>query len=51
MNVSNLDVYMDVPYIVCSNCLGFVIPVVLVILFFAKKLNPGKSTTAKDGSS
>jgi hypothetical protein len=31
---------MDVMYIVCANCVGFVIPVVLVILFSAKK-RPG----------
>jgi hypothetical protein len=38
MNVLDLDVYMDVLYIVCANCAGFLIPVVLVILFFAKKI-------------
>jgi ABC-type microcin C transport system permease subunit YejB len=38
MNVSNLDVYMDVLYIVCANCASFIIPVVLVILFSAKKI-------------
>jgi hypothetical protein len=31
-------VYMDVLYIVCANCAGFVIPVMLVILFSIKKL-------------
>jgi hypothetical protein len=34
MNVLDLDVYMDVLYIVRANCVGFLIPVVLVILFF-----------------
>jgi hypothetical protein len=38
MNVSDLDVYMDVLYIMCANCTGFVIPAVLVILFSAKKI-------------
>jgi hypothetical protein len=37
MNVSDLDVYMDVLYIVCANCAGFVILAVLVTLFSAKK--------------
>jgi hypothetical protein len=34
MNVLDLYVYMDVLYIVCANCVGFIIPAVLVILFF-----------------
>jgi hypothetical protein len=38
MNVLDLDVYMDVLYIVCANCAGFLIPAVLVILFSAKKI-------------
>jgi hypothetical protein len=38
MNVLDLDLNMDVLYIVCANCAGFLIPVVLVILFSAKKL-------------
>jgi hypothetical protein len=33
-------VYMDILYIVCVNCAGFVIPVVLVILFSAIFLMP-----------
>jgi hypothetical protein len=33
-----LDVYMDVLYIVCTNYACFVISVVLVILFFVKKI-------------
>jgi hypothetical protein len=40
MNVSDLDVYMDVLYIVCANYAGFVIPTVLVILFSVKKIKP-----------
>jgi hypothetical protein len=36
MNVLDLDVYIDVLYIMCVNCAGFVIPVVLVILFSIK---------------
>jgi hypothetical protein len=38
MNVLDLDVYMNVLYIVCANYAGFVIPVVLVILFSTKKI-------------
>jgi hypothetical protein len=38
MNVLDLDVYMNVLYIVCANFAGFVIPVVLVILFSTKKI-------------
>jgi hypothetical protein len=37
MNVLDLDVYMDVLYIVCANCVDFVISVMLVILFSVKK--------------
>jgi hypothetical protein len=37
MNVLDLDVYMDVLYIMCANCVGFVILIVLVILFSVKK--------------
>jgi hypothetical protein len=37
MNVLDLDVYMDVLYIVFTNYAGFIILVVLVILFSAKK--------------
>jgi hypothetical protein len=37
MNVLDLDVDMDVLYIVCANCAGFVILAVLVIQFFVKK--------------
>jgi hypothetical protein len=33
MNVLDLDMYMDVLYIVCANCVGFVILAMLVILF------------------
>jgi hypothetical protein len=33
MNVLDLDVYMDVLYVMCANCIGFVIPAVLGILF------------------
>jgi hypothetical protein len=33
-------VYMDVLYIICANCAGFVIPAVLVILLSAKKFKP-----------
>jgi hypothetical protein len=29
---------MDVMNIVCANCIGFVIPTLVVILFFAKKI-------------
>jgi hypothetical protein len=29
MNVLDLDVYMDVLYIVCANCTCFIIPAVL----------------------
>jgi hypothetical protein len=38
MNVLDLDVYMNVLYIVCANCAGFLIPVVLIILFSIKKI-------------
>jgi hypothetical protein len=38
MNVLDLDVYMDVLYIVCANYAGFVIPTVPVILFSTKKI-------------
>jgi hypothetical protein len=38
MNVLDLDVYIDVLYIVCINCAGSKIPVVLVILFSVKNL-------------
>jgi hypothetical protein len=39
MNVLDLDMYMDVLYIVCANCVGFfLIPTVLVILFSVKKI-------------
>jgi hypothetical protein len=38
MNVLDLDVYIDVLYIMCVNCAGFVISVVLVILFSIKKI-------------
>jgi hypothetical protein len=34
MNVSDLDGYMDVLYIMFANCPDFIISVVLVILFF-----------------
>jgi hypothetical protein len=37
MNMLDLDVYMDVMYIVCANYANFVIPAVLVILFSAQK--------------
>jgi hypothetical protein len=40
MNVSDLDVYMDVLYIVCANYADFAIPTVLVILFSVKKIKP-----------
>jgi hypothetical protein len=40
MNVLDLDVYMDVLYIMYANCADFVIPVMLVILFSVKKLMP-----------
>jgi hypothetical protein len=40
MNVSDLNVYIDVLYIMCVNCVGFIILVILVILFSEKKLNP-----------
>jgi hypothetical protein len=40
MNVLDLDVHMDVLYIVCANCVGFVIPAVPVIIFSTKKLKP-----------
>jgi hypothetical protein len=40
MNVLDLDVYMDVLYIVCANCVGFVILAMLVILFSTKKFKP-----------
>jgi hypothetical protein len=33
MNVLDLDVYMDVLYIVCANCAGSVILAMVVILF------------------
>jgi hypothetical protein len=36
MNVLDLDVYVDILYIVCVNCADFVILTVLVILFAAK---------------
>jgi hypothetical protein len=36
MNV-NLDVYMDVLYIMWNNCASFVVPALLVILFFKEK--------------
>jgi hypothetical protein len=41
MNVLDLDVYIDVQYIVCVNCVGFVIPAVLVILFLQFFESPG----------
>jgi hypothetical protein len=41
MNVLDLDVYMNVVYIVCANCADFVVPAVWVILFSIKKLNLG----------
>jgi hypothetical protein len=42
MNVLDLDVYMDVLYIVCANCAVFLIPAMLVIVFSAKKnYSPG----------
>jgi hypothetical protein len=37
MNLLDLDVYMDVLYIMCANYAGFLIPVVLIILFSVKK--------------
>jgi hypothetical protein len=37
MNVLDLDLNMDVLYIVCAN---FVIPTVLVILFSIKNIKP-----------
>jgi hypothetical protein len=37
MNVLDLDVYMDVLYIVCANYAGFLILAVLVMLFFTDK--------------
>jgi hypothetical protein len=40
MNMLDLDVYMDVLYIVCANCADFIILVVMIILFSAKKLKP-----------
>jgi hypothetical protein len=40
MNVSDLNVYIDVLYIMCVNCVDFIILVMLVILFSEKKLNP-----------
>jgi hypothetical protein len=41
MNVLDLDVYMDILYIVCANSAGFLIPSVLVILFSTtKKYSP-----------
>jgi hypothetical protein len=36
MNVLDLDVYIDVLYIVHANCVGFIILAVLVILFLKK---------------
>jgi hypothetical protein len=36
MNVLDLDVYMDVLYIMRIYCTSFVIPAVLVILFSTK---------------
>jgi hypothetical protein len=33
MNVLDLDVYMDILYIVCANYASFLIPAVQVILF------------------
>jgi hypothetical protein len=40
MNVLNLDVYMDVLYIVCANYACFVISAVLDVLFSVKKIKP-----------
>jgi hypothetical protein len=37
MNMSDLDVYMDVLYVVWVNCTDFIILVVLVILFSKKE--------------
>jgi hypothetical protein len=37
MNALDLDVYMDVLYIVCENYAGFVISNVLVVLLSTKK--------------
>jgi hypothetical protein len=34
MNVLDLDVSMDVLYIVRAKCAGFVVPAMMVILFF-----------------
>jgi hypothetical protein len=39
--VLDLDVYIDVMYIMCVNYVGFVIPVVLIILFPTIFLKPG----------
>jgi hypothetical protein len=51
MNVLDLDAYMDVLYIVCANCACFVIPVVLVILFFTILLKPRLIYDGLDGLS
>jgi hypothetical protein len=40
MNVLNLDVYIDVLYIVCVNCTSFVILAMMVILFSTIFLKP-----------
>jgi hypothetical protein len=37
MNMSDLDVYMDVLYVIWVNCTYFIILVVLVILFSKKE--------------
>jgi hypothetical protein len=37
MNVLDLDVYMNVLYMMCTNCVSFIISAVLVILFSVKK--------------
>jgi hypothetical protein len=36
MNVSDLNVYIDVLYIMCVNCVDFIFLVMLVILFSEK---------------
>jgi hypothetical protein len=38
MNILDLDVYMNIWYIVCVNCANFLITAVLVILFSTKKI-------------
>jgi hypothetical protein len=51
MDVLDLDVHINVLYIVCANCASFVILVVLVILFSTNFLKPRLIYDSLDGPS